>query len=312
MNKRIVIALGGNAILTDNPTAGAQQAMVRDISESVMALLKDDYQVAIVHGNGPQVGNLHLQQRHSHSSQNPALPLDSCVAMTQGSMGYWLQNALGNAQPAHGLSIPVVSVITQVAVDAEDPAFLAPTKPIGPFMSQQEAKAEQQSMGGHYMEDAGRGWRKAVASPKPIGIVEREAILQLLDSGALVVCCGGGGIPVIRGEAGYQGVEAVIDKDLASELLAKELEADTLLFLTGVDTVFINYGKQNQQALHTVDTRTLHQYMEEGQFAAGSMLPKVQAALRFAASGANKRTVITSIAQAGRIDAGQCTQVVAG
>lgn len=311
MNKRVVIALGGNAILQDDPTAQAQQKAVREICASVVGLVKSGYQVIITHGNGPQVGNLHLQQRNSNSAQNPALPLDSCVAMTQGSIGYWLQNALGQALKETDSGRQVMSVITQVEVEANDPAFDNPTKPIGPFMSEQEALDEKEMQGGHYMEDAGRGWRKVVASPRPVSIVEKIPIMHLLEKDVIVVCCGGGGIPVVQYEFSYSGIEAVIDKDLVAELLAVELKADTLLILTGVDNVFVDYGKKTQKALFEIDTVSLRRYMEAGQFPAGSMLPKIQAAIRFSESEKGRRTIITSIQRAGQIDQGYCTQVIA-
>jgi carbamate kinase len=311
MSKRVVIALGGNAILHDDPSAQAQQHAVREICASIARLVEDGYEVIIAHGNGPQVGNLYLHQRNSRSAQNPALPLDSCVAMTQGSIGYWLQNALGEILRAIGSERQVVSLITQVQVDANDPAFDNPTKPIGPFLSEQEALFEKETHGGHYMEDAGRGWRKVVASPMPISIVEKTPIAHLLERGTIVVCCGGGGIPVVQNGYGYKGIEAVIDKDLAAELLAVELMADTFLILTGVDNVCVDYGKSTQRALFEIDTVSLRRLMDEGQFPAGSMLPKVQAAIRFAESEKGRRTIITSIPKASQIDQGQCTQVTA-
>lgn len=309
MSKRIVVALGGNAILHKDASAQAQQREVRSICQAIAGLVQAGYEVIITHGNGPQVGNLHLQHRNSHSVQNPQFPMDSLVAMTQGSLGYWLQNALGTVLREVGCAKPVVSLITQVEVDSADPAFATPNKPIGPFLTEQEAAQEKEVRGGHYMEDAGRGWRRAVPSPKPIHIVEKEAIQNLLDSGTIIICGGGGGIPVVKKGNEYHGLEAVIDKDLVAELLAIELEADTLLILTGVDNVCVDFGKPTQRPLYEVDTQALRAYRVEGQFPPGSMLPKIDAAIRFAESGKSRQSIITSIQLAGRLTEGVGTRV---
>ena len=310
MSKRIVVAMGGNAILYKEASAQAQQQEVMNICHSIGNLIIEGYEVIITHGNGPQVGNLHLQQRAAHNTENPMFPLDSCVAMTQGSIGYWLQNSLSNILRKLGSDRDVVSLITQVEVNMADPAFSAPTKPIGPFLSKQKAIQEKEAMGGTYIEDAGRGWRKVVPSPKPIDILEKTSIKKLLDNGTIVICCGGGGIPIIKNKDGYQGVEAVIDKDLVAELLATELEADTLLILTGVDNVYVDFGKETQRALSQVSSSELRELMIEGQFPPGSMLPKIEAAIRFTESKKGRRTIITSIKNAGEIDKGKGTHII--
>jgi carbamate kinase len=310
MSKRIVVAMGGNAILYKEASAAAQQQEVIKICKSIANLIMEGYEVIITHGNGPQVGNLHLQQRAANSPENPIFPLDSCVAMTQGSIGYWLQNALSNILHKLGCDRDVVSLITQVEVDATDPAFSAPTKPIGPFLSKQKALQEKEAMGGSYMEDAGRGWRKVVPSPHPIDIIEKTSIKKLIDNGTIVICCGGGGIPIIKSKDGYQGVEAVIDKDLVAELLATELQADTLLILTGVDNVYVDFGKDTQRALFQVSSSELRKLITEGQFSPGSILPKIEAAIRFTESKKGRRTIITSLKNAGLIDEGMGTHII--
>lgn len=293
--KKIVVALGGNAILTDDASAKAQQLALSKTAEQLLSLTTQGYQLIVTHGNGPQVGNLLLQQQAGHSEKNPAMPLDSCVAMTQGSIGYWLSQALTNASKNSRLGVKVASLLTTVVVASDDPAFKAPTKPIGPFYSEVDAKQKQSLGEGIYVEDAGRGYRKVVPSPKPIDIVEAEAVKAMIDAGFLTVCAGGGGIPVIRDKEGYVGVEAVIDKDFASAKLAELVAADQLVILTGVENVFINYNQPNQKKLERVSISELEALVEEGHFAPGSMLPKVEAALAFVKSGKGKEAVITSL-----------------
>lgn len=295
MNKRIVVALGGNAILTDDPTAQGQMDALRYTSEKLVGLIKQNYQLIISHGNGPQVGNLLLQQAAADSEKNPALPLDTLVAMTQGSIGYWLQNILKQELTSADVNKQVASVITQVVVDENDPAFKELSKPVGPFLTEEEARKAMEETGDTFVEDAGRGYRKVVASPKPISIVEYPVLNQLIKNDVITISAGGGGIPVIQTEDGYKGVEAVIDKDFASAKLGELVEADYLLILTGVDNVYINFNQPNQEKLEEVTVSQLNQWIEEEQFAKGSMLPKVEAAINFVESRPGAKAVITSL-----------------
>lgn len=295
MKKRIVVALGGNAILSDDPTAEAQMDALRYTSEKLVGLIKQNYQLVISHGNGPQVGNLLLQQAAADSEQNPALPLDTLVAMTQGSIGYWLQNTLKEKLIAENVEKQVASVITQVVVDENDPAFENLSKPVGPFLTEEEAKQAEEETGDTYVEDAGRGYRKVVPSPKPQTIVEYPVINQLIENDVVTVSAGGGGIPVVETDKGYKGVEAVIDKDYASGKLAELVEADYLLILTGVDNVYINFNQPDQQKLEEVTVSQLKDWIEEDQFAPGSMLPKVEAAIQFVENRPEAKAVITSL-----------------
>lgn len=295
-NRKIVVALGGNAILSSDPSAKAQKAALVDTAKHLVKLIKNGDDLIITHGNGPQVGNLLLQNLAADSEKNPAFPLDSLVAMTEGSIGFWLQNALENELAKEGIDKEVASLVTQVIVDKEDPAFQNLTKPIGPFYTEEEAKLESEKTGATFKEDAGRGWRKVVASPKPIGIKEIGTIRTLLQSGAIVVAAGGGGIPVVREEDGtLTGVEAVIDKDFASQTLAELVDADLFIVLTGVDYVYINYNKPDQKKLEKVTVAQLEEYIQQNQFAPGSMLPKVQAAMAFVNHKPGSKAVITSL-----------------
>ena len=267
-----------------------------DTAKHLVKLIKNGDELIITHGNGPQVGNLLLQNLAADSEKNPAFPLDSLVAMTEGSIGFWLQNALENELAKEGIDKEVASLVTQVIVDKEDPAFQNLTKPIGPFYTEEEAKLESEKTGATFKEDAGRGWRKVVASPKPIGIKEIGTIRTLLQSGAIVVAAGGGGIPVVREEDGtLTGVEAVIDKDFASQTLAELVDADLFIVLTGVDYVYINYNKPDQKKLEKVTVAQLEEYIQQNQFAPGSMLPKVQAAMAFVNHKPGSKAVITSL-----------------
>ena len=260
MSRKIVVALGGNAILSSDPSAQAQQEALVETAKHLVKLIKNGDELIITHGNGPQVGNLLLQHLAANSEKNPAFPLDSLVAMTEGSIGYWLQNALQNALLEEGIEKDVASVVTQVVVDKNDPAFVNLSKPIGPFYSEEEAKAEAEKSGATFKEDAGRGWRKVVASPKPVDIKEINTIRTLLNDGQVVVAAGGGGIPVVKeADGSLSGVEAVIDKDFASQRLAELVEADLFIVLTGVDYVFVNYNKPDQAKLEHVNVAQLHQ-----------------------------------------------------
>ena len=294
--RKIVVALGGNAILSSDPSASAQKKALVDTAKHLVKLIKNGDDLIITHGNGPQVGNLLLQNLAADSDKNPAFPLDSLVAMTEGSIGFWLQNALENELTKEGIDKEVTSVVTQVIVDKSDPAFENLTKPIGPFYTEEEAKAEAEKTGATFKEDAGRGWRKVVASPKPVGIKEIATIRTLLNAGEVVVAAGGGGIPVVREEDGtLTGVEAVIDKDFASQTLAELVDADLFIVLTGVDYVYINYNKPDQKKLEKVTVAELEEYIQQNQFAPGSMLPKVQAAMAFVNHKPDSRAVITSL-----------------
>lgn len=291
--KRYIVALGGNAILTDDPSAQAQQKALEETAEKLSVLVEAGHEVIISHGNGPQVGNLLLQQMAADSKENPALPLDTLVAMTQGSIGYWLQKAMQKTLRKKGIEKNVATVLTQVVVDEKDPAFENPSKPIGPFLTEEEANNDSGS--DVYVEDAGRGWRKVVPSPRPVNIQESAVIKSLVESGFITIAGGGGGIPVVERNGEFEGVEAVIDKDFASAKLAELVEADAFIILTGVDNVYVNFNKPDQKKLDEVTVAELEQYIKEDQFAPGSMLPKVEAAIDFVKNSNGGETVITSL-----------------
>lgn len=293
--RKIVVALGGNAILSSDPSAQAQKNALTETAKHLVNLIKNGDEVIITHGNGPQVGNLLLQNLAAHSEKNPAFPLDSLVAMTEGSIGFWLQNAMQNELNELGIDKPVVSLVTQVIVDKNDPAFVNLSKPIGPFYSEDEAKQLMAESNDQFKEDAGRGWRKVVASPKPVAIKELDSIATLVDAGHVVVATGGGGIPVIEENGHLTGVEAVIDKDFASQKLANDLGADLFIVLTGVDYVYVNYNQPNQEKLEKVSLDRLREYIKQDQFAPGSMLPKVEAAIAFVENTEHGKAVITSL-----------------
>lgn len=296
--KRIVVALGGNALSKDGQAqARAQLAVATETAKQLLPLIEAGHDVAIVHGNGPQVGNIIVKEESMSTAKEPTMPIDVCGAMSQGQIGYWLQNALLNSLAQAGLPARnIASVVTQVVVDKNDPAFADPTKPIGAFFtSETEAKTVASERGFVVKEDSGRGWRRVVPSPKPIDIVEVNFIKQALDSGSIVVSTGGGGIPVRRLPDGQLvGLEAVIDKDFAAEKLAELIGADILLILTAVDTVKINFGKENEQALSQVTVSELKQQVVDNQFAPGSMLPKIEASIKFLESNPAGRVIITT------------------
>ncbi|MGT2625232.1 carbamate kinase [Streptococcus thoraltensis] len=295
MSKKILVALGGNAILTDNPTAKGQILALEKTAKQLVKLVEAGCQLIISHGNGPQVGNLLLQQNAADTKANPALPLDTCVAMTQGSIGYWLQNRLQAVLKEKGIDKSVVSLLTQVEVSGDDSAFANPTKPIGPFVTKEDAESISQETNDTFVEDSGRGYRKVVPSPKPMSIVEYKVIESLVANQIITIACGGGGIPVIKKDNGIEGVEAVIDKDFASAKLAELLKVDQMIILTGVDNVYVNFNKPNQKKLEEVTIAQLKDYIQEEQFAAGSMLPKVQAAMSFVENYPQGEAVITSL-----------------
>lgn len=294
-NRKIVIALGGNAILTDRPTAAAQKEALTKTAKSLAQLIKNGNDILITHGNGPQVGNLLLQNIEADSEMNPAFELDSLVAMTEGSIGYWLQNALQNELKKLNINKSVGSVVTQVVVDINDEAFINPTKPIGPYYSEKEAKAEMANSNSLFKEDAGRGWRKVVASPKPVEIKEIDIIKTLIENQHVVIAGGGGGVPVINNNETFEGVEAVIDKDYASKELATAIKADLFIILTAVDHVFINYNKPEQTKLEAVNYKELESYIKENHFAPGSMLPKIEATMDFVKENPTSNSIITSL-----------------
>ncbi|HDT8056843.1 TPA: carbamate kinase [Enterococcus faecalis] len=297
-----VIALGGNAILDTDPTDEGQKAVVNHAAKYIAEFVAKGEQVIVCHGNGPQVGNLLLQQKAGESEKNPALKLDTCVAMTQGSIGYWLQNALTNEFEKRNIAKPVISVVTQVRVDKEDPSFKKPSKPIGPFYTKEEVDAEAAKDGSTYVEDAGRGYRKVVPSPMPKEIVEKEAVRALVEADVLTICSGGGGIPVVAEDGQYVGVEAVNDKDFSARVLAENVDADRLIILTGVDNIYINYNQPDQKALEQISVAEAEEYIKEGHFAAGSMLPKIEAALDFVKGDDKRKAIITSIENLENID----------
>ncbi|NVQ12397.1 carbamate kinase [Listeria monocytogenes] len=313
MNQKIVVALGGNAILSSDASAEAQQSALEKTAEYLVQFIENGDDLIISHGNRPQVGNLMLQQHAGASEKNPAMPLDTCVAMTQGSIGYWMQNALDKAFLKHGLDKVAVSLITQVVVDKDDPAFKKPTKPIGPFLTKEEAEKEMAETGAIFLEDAGRGYRKVVPSPRPLSIKEHQIIKQLVDSGVVTISAGGGGVSVVENGLDLSGVETVIDKDFASEKLAELISADLLVILTGVENVYINYNQPNQKKLERVTVSELEKYIDEKQFAAGSMLPKIEAATAFVKERPNAKAIITSLENIGAmLEHGAGTVIIAG
>ena len=299
MASKIVIALGGNALQSGNgpATAEAQLEVVRKTCEHIAQISDMGYELAIVHGNGPQVGRILLASETAREV-TPAMPFDVCGAMSQGYIGYHLQQGLKHALNLRNRDIPVVTVATQVIVEENDPAFDDPTKPIGPFYTESEARAIVKEKGYIMKEDSGRGWRRVVASPVPRRIVEIDAVRHLWDS-SIVITCGGGGIPVVEKPDGtIEGTEAVIDKDFAAELLAEQVDADVLMILTEVESVSLNFNTPEQRDLSALNLADAARYCEEGHFAAGSMLPKVQAAMKFVRANPSKHAVITSLDKA--------------
>ena len=289
-----VIAIGGNSLTRENErgTFEEQQAHARETCEGIGAVLQKGYRVVVTHGNGPQVGEALLRSEMAQGAGTPQ-HLDVCGAETEGAMGYLLQQTLDNTLYEKGMPQKVVSLITQVIVDADDPAFLRPDKPIGPFYQREEAEQRRDQFGWKVVEDAGRGWRRVVASPHPRRIYEIEAIRACLDAGFVVIAAGGGGIPVVRRAGRLRGSEAVIDKDRCSALLARDLEAELLLFSTGVQHVYLNYGKDDERPLFHVSWAKAHEYLMRGEFPAGSMGPKVEAALAYLEAG-GRRALITA------------------
>ncbi|MBO0410407.1 carbamate kinase [Enterococcus hulanensis] len=289
---KIVVALGGNAL---GNSADEQLSRAQLAAKSIVDLIIQGHKVVIAHGNGPQVGQIRLAFENSGEE---VMPLAECIAMSQGYIGYHLQQAIDEELVSRGIeNVPVISMLTQVVVDADDPAFQQPTKPIGGYYTEEAAKKLMRETGAPYQEDAGRGWRRVVPSPKPIDIYEKISLQTLVDAGQVVIACGGGGIPVVYRGARYQGVDAVIDKDFAAAKMATLIEADVFVILTAVDYVYVDFGKENQRALKEVSLADMQQYIAEKQFPAGSMLPKVEAACEFVRSGKEKTAIIANLEQ---------------
>lgn len=292
--KRIVIALGGNALQRQGEaTAIAQQDVADATARCLVPLIAQGYELVIVHGNGPQVGNIVLHEEALNTNETPTLPLDSCVAMSQGMIGFWLQQALIDEFRNQSMPNTAVTVVTQMLVDRDDPAFQNPSKPIGPFYTTEEsARAAAETRQFVIKEDAGRGWRRVVPSPKPKQVIESAAVEILLASGVTVVTAGGGGVPVVMTEdKGLNGVEAVIDKDFSAAVVAEMIHADRLVVLTAVDEVTINFGTPDETPLHDISVDQIEKYASDGQFAPGSMLPKVQAAVQFVRSSGKPASI---------------------
>ena len=295
---KILIALGGNA-LGENPEE--QRKLTHQAAKPIVDMIEQGHQVILSHGNGPQVGAIHLAfgKYAEEKGLDKSMPFAESGAMSQGYIGYHLQNALREELATRGIKRSVASIVSQVLVDKNDPAFTSPTKPIGPFYSKEEADRLMEETGDIYIEDSGRGYRKVIPSPVPMDIVEKDIMRDLIDSGHIVIGAGGGGIPVIKeGKHKLTGVEAVIDKDLASECLAEVLDVDFFFILTGVDQVAINFGKPNQTALDSMSVTEARDYIEQGQFPKGSMLPKVEAAIKFVESKKERKAIISSLERA--------------
>lgn len=288
---KIVIAFGGNA-LGNNPKE--QQALIKKAVKNVVPLVKEGHQIIIGHGNGPQVGVINLAFEDSYANEDiPYMPFPECTAMSQGYIGYHLQKGLRDVLEEEGLEKKIVTIVTQVVVDKLDPSFKNPTKPVGPFYSKRMAEKLMAESGEKYIEDAGRGYRKVVASPKPLEIVEIETVKDLIKTGHIVIAGGGGGVPIYK-QNEAKGANAVIDKDLVSALMAKELDADRLIILTNVEQAQLHYGTPQATKVGSISLKEAKQYVEEGHFAKGSMLPKIQAAMNFV-EATGKKAVITSL-----------------
>ncbi len=293
MSAITVLAIGGNSLIRskDRSSFADQLATTAETCRHIADIAAAGHEVVVTHGNGPQVGFL-LIRSHLARNRLPEIPLDACNAQTQAEIGYMIQQSLDNEFRRRGIAKPVVTLVTQVVVDAADPAFQNPSKPIGPFYTKGEAAKLERELGWVLREDAGRGFRRLVPSPRPVDVVEKPEVESLLRAGAVVVACGGGGIPVVRNEEDLKGVAAVIDKDLASSLLAGEIGAERLVISTAVEQVYLNYGQANQTALGCVSAREMKSYLDARQFPSGSMGPKVEAALDFLERG-GKEVVIT-------------------
>ena len=307
MSKRIVIALGGNAL---GNTPYEQLSLVTETAKPIVDLIEQGNEVVIAHGNGPQVGMINLGMATAAEAKaiKSDMPFPECGAMSQGYIGYHLQNAIGNELAARGIVKDVATVVTQVLVDENDPAFQNPTKPVGAFYDKETADRIAAEKGYTMVEDAGRGYRQVVPSPKPIDVIEKNTVNALIKDGCVVITVGGGGIPVVRRDGKLYGTPAVIDKDFASAKLAELVKADALVILTAVDRVCINWGKPNQESLNEMTVEQAEQYCGEGHFAPGSMLPKVKAAISFAKTGG--QAIIASLENAGKAVKGESGTIV--
>lgn len=309
MNKKIVVALGGNAL---GNTPDEQKQAVKVTAKAIADLVEDGYQVIVSHGNGPQVGmiNQAMDIAYQYNDKIPQMPFAECGAMSQGYIGFHLQNALNNEFIDREINKKVATIVTQVLVDIEDQAFKNPTKPIGSFYTKEEAKAISQETGVVMKEDAGRGYRRVIASPKPLDILEKDLIKSLAEDGNVIIAGGGGGIPVWRDGNSFEGIDAVVDKDFTSAKLADLIDCDTLLILTAVDKVAINFGKENQEDLHEMLREDASRYISDGQFAKGSMLPKIQAAMSFLEAKEGRQAIITSLEKASSAINGEAGTII--
>ena len=292
---KIVVALGGNAL---GKTPTEQLSLVKETAKQIVRIIKSGHEAVIVHGNGPQVGmiNLAFDNAYQNNAGTPLMPFAECGAMSQGYIGYHLQQAITDCLNEEKLDKKCVTIITRVEVDLKDPAFNSPTKPVGMFYSKEQSDEIAKEKGYIFVEDAGRGYRRVVPSPKPLSIVEEDVVKQLVNNGNVVITCGGGGIPVVKKE-GYEGVDAVIDKDFAAAKLASVIDADILLILTAVDKVSINFNTANQKSIDTMTIEKATKYIEEGQFAKGSMLPKVEACIDFVKKKPEGIAIISALSQ---------------
>ncbi len=308
--EKLVIALGGNAL---GNTAAEQLHLVTETAKSIVDLIAAGNEVVVAHGNGPQVGmiNLGLSTAAEAGAIKADMPFPECGAMSEGYIGYHLQQAIGNELASRGMDKPVATIVTQTVVSADDPAFQNPTKPVGAFYDKETAERIAAEKGYTMVEDAGRGYRQVVPSPKPFDIVEKASIKALVEAGHVVIAVGGGGVPVIRKDGKVSGTPAVIDKDFGSELLAELLDADMLVILTAVDQVAINFNKPDQKGLDKLSVAEAKAYIAEGQFAKGSMLPKVEAAVKFVESKPGRKSLITSLEKAQEALAGKAGTVLA-
>ena len=299
---KIVLALGGNALQSDqkDKTCEAQLKTCKETAKSIVDLIEEGHRISVVHGNGPQVGQIvaAVEAAQKVDEGNVLFPFDVCGSFSQGYIGYHLQNAIGEELRNRNINKTVGTIVTQVVVDKDDEGFQNPTKPIGSFYTKEEAEKLEKEHGYIMKEDAGRGYRRVVASPKPIDVIEKDLIKELVDMGNVVISCGGGGIPVIREGGMVKGVAAVIDKDFAAEKLAEILDADILLILTGVDRVCVNFNKPDQKKLVQITLDEVNKYIAEGQFAPGSMLPKVEACKKFIMNNKDKIAIIASLSKA--------------
>lgn len=295
--KRVVIALGGNA-LGDTPQEQLQ--LVKHTAACIVDLVGEGVNVVVSHGNGPQVGMINnaFAYASAHDGKTPEVPFPECGAMSQGYIGYQLSQAILNEMRQRGILRSTANIVTQTVVDPADPAFQNPTKPVGAFLTEDEAKKKAEETGYTFKEDAGRGWRQVVPSPKPVRIVEFDVVEDLMEAGYIVVCTGGGGVPVVEHDGQYEGVPAVIDKDRSSARLAADFKADMLIILTAVEKVAINFNKPDQRDIDSMNVEEAQRYIGEGQFAPGSMLPKVEACIEFVQDNPEGRALITSLEKA--------------